>query len=357
MDYAWQFACAITTDAYDRALYQERVALEFLKRGDVERALVCAAEMENWRRGTVLAKVAADLARKGKRRRAEELLQEAQAVLDETEDWPRDRLRVLMAEAEALLGRDEGMDDLSRKYADSRDYGGQVRAYRALGRVHRGRRDEALSVLAEIAETPHFDVAVWHVRGHRLVAEAGSPSRDVATNALERAWAATARVGGNMRFDLQLEVVDAMLALEEVERAKSMLGEFGTKLDASRFPAHITVDLLADSAARWARAGVTEKAVELAREAEALGRSELPEWDYPQLYARLLQVYGLAGDREQALSYFDLALQNARKQVNPRPRAIDGVDISLALGRCGLDEKTTRDGLSRLLASFDVAQN
>lgn len=107
VDLAWHFASSITDDPEDQAAYQAKVAItKFRGDGDVAAALRLAHSINRWNRGLVLAEVAESLARRGERERATAVMGDALEIAEKgiEQGWQRDRIRLALGAAEAMMG-------------------------------------------------------------------------------------------------------------------------------------------------------------------------------------------------------------------------------------------------------------
>jgi tetratricopeptide (TPR) repeat protein len=108
----WRFACAITNDPDDRAECQEKIALAYVARGEVETALLLVERVENWRKGVVLAEAAASLADSGRTQ-----VTNALAVLDGLAEAKQLDVAGWRANGYLLLAKDGRLDAQQTSHA------------------------------------------------------------------------------------------------------------------------------------------------------------------------------------------------------------------------------------------------
>ena len=209
LGYARRFADSITRDDKDQARARERIARAYLESGDVPNALACMRTIENWRRGVVLADVAAHLAEQGREDDARSVLEQAVAFNRGIGDWQHDRIQMHILQARALLAQTNRVGAVQAAYEENRDVIGRASAAHALALARAGAPDEALRILDELGASDFFDTLVWRVEGYRLLAEKGRLSAADAAEALQKGWEASARVPGWKKWELQAALVQA----------------------------------------------------------------------------------------------------------------------------------------------------
>ncbi len=350
----WQFACAITNDSNDRAECQEKIALAHLARGEGDKALALGEQIANWRKGVVLAEVAAMLAANGQTDAALQRAAQAEAIGRGIQDWQRDRILARVAKTSALLGRSEDVGRWSAFYQSNQDYRGETAAYHALALARRGEATNALAVLDGLADAKHLDVLSWRANGYLLLAKAGHLDSTQTSNALEQAWEASASVPGNKRFDVQIELMDEAVRLGALAQAESWMEALHSNTLSWAAPAHIKAPVVARLGVQCGLLGQRERLTECELAAEPLIR-QLQKIEQPALYALLGEARARLGDVQQAETHYRHAMEMAEELTNLRPRAIACVDICLSLDRARLRLKWVGEGLNRLWMTFGAA--
>lgn len=358
LDAGWRFACAITNDAQDRAACQERIALALLERGECDKALKLGAQIDDWHKGTVLAEAAARLAQAGRTNEAMQRTAQAEAIAVGIQDWQRDFILVRAAKAKAFLGKGEDVERWNDFYQSNRDYRGQVAAYRALALARAGQITNALAALEALADTTFLDVSSWRVSGYLLLAKEGRLSAAQTTNALMAAWVASERVPGNKRWDLQMNLAEAVatsgnraLAREWLAGVSSNLLSGGT---STSLPSRVSAALLGRLAVQHAGVKDAQWVAACARAAEPL-IGQLQSIEQPAVLALFGEAWVRQGDVAKGLGYYARAMETAGRLINARPRALACVDICLSLDRAPLRHQQISAGLNRLLAGFGAA--
>lgn len=210
MDAAWRFALAITNDAKDMALCQERVARTHLERGETEWALRRARGIEDWRKPAVLADIATHHLRAGERDRAAPILAEARTLGAAVTNWPFDRVLLHVTQAEILMGNREGAHEIRVRYDLNPEHRGRADAYFALALLLSGKTNEALATLQELPGERRYEDFQWQTEGYLLIAGSGLLPPAATSNVLELAWASTETIPGWKKWDQRLDVIDTM---------------------------------------------------------------------------------------------------------------------------------------------------
>lgn len=339
LDDAWQFACAITNDANDRAASQAKVARAWLDAGDPARALKTAAEISDWRRLAITADAAAWWAERGKTNEAMRALLEAQHLAPGVKDWPYDRVQMHLARVKALLGMKSDLDVLADVYRDSRDCSGAVHSARALEAARRGAVDEALACLEQISKIQHLDLMSARAAGFRELAANHVVSAEQSARLLKVAWDSTCEVPGWRKVDLQLDLVDALQGSRLEGSVRDYLTKLTDGLMNDPYPDHIRAVRLAEVAVRWGRICETKKVAQLEAEATKLMRAKMELIEQPAVLARLAEAHAAAGEKKKAEALFSEAMEITAGLLNSRPRALAAVDVALAQARSGLDSQ------------------
>jgi tetratricopeptide (TPR) repeat protein len=349
----WQFACAITNDADDRAECQAKIAMAHLARGAGDTAVLLGERIENWRKGVVLAEAAAFLAEGGQTNAALERAAQAEAIGRGIQDWQRDRILSRVAKTKALLGMEAAVGKQSAFYLSNLEYHGEVAAYHALALARGGQMTNALAVLDGLADATHLDVSSWRANGYMQLAKAGQLDGMQTSNALAQAWSASDQVPGTKRPVVQMGLVEQAAVLGAQKLARTWLDGISTNILAATISAHIKAPLVAQLAVCRGLLGQQESIRECELVTEPLIR-QLQGIEQPALFALLGEAWARGGDRQKGLDYYEHALELAGKLINPRPRAIACVEICLSLDRSGLRHRSVSEGLNRLLADFGV---
>lgn len=292
VDLAWHFASSITDDPEDQAAYQAKVALfRFRRDGDVDDALKLGHAIYRWNRGLVLAEVAESLVRSGARERAATVIQAVEEIAEKGVDqgWERDRIRLALGNAKALLS--PGGDDL-------------------------------------------------------LAKEAAAKNPAMAMQTLDKMWASAADVKGLLLFSTQMDVVDTALSCGQNEYARGKADAVAEAMRGVTAPAYMLLPVKTRLAKVLAKVGNKAMALEMAQ-------SVVPEVggvmniEQPALLADAAAALHLADpDGETAAEkHFLEAIRLAGGLANRRPRCKALCDIALSLEECGMQSGTILSAL------------
>jgi hypothetical protein len=348
----WRFACAITNDAKDRAACQEAVAMAYVARGDCDRSLELSERIGDWRRGVVLAEIAAKLAEGGRTNEALERAAQAEAIGRGIQDWQKDLILVRVAKTKALLGKEAEVGRWRAFYRTNQDYRGEIAAYHALTLARDGQITNALAALDSLADSTHLDVSSWRAYGHLLLARDGHLNGEQTSHAFAQAWIASDKVPGAKRWDVKMDLAQTATACGETALARAWLNEVSSNLvPVAAAAGHLTAPALGRLAIRWGELKDAERVAACAQAAEPLIRQQ-QNIEQPGLVVLLGEAWARQGDTPRALAYYEHAMDLAGQLPNRRRRAISCVEICLSLERAGLRRPQAGKGLSRLLAGF-----
>lgn len=107
LEMAIDTATAIPVEPHikDRSLAQEKVVTACLRLDQPARATRYAGRIEDWRRGSSLADIGLYCAQHGLKDRADDFIAQATKVLEATEDWRKDVIKVKIAQTHMVMGR------------------------------------------------------------------------------------------------------------------------------------------------------------------------------------------------------------------------------------------------------------
>lgn len=351
---AWQFAVAISNDPNDRAACQTKVARAWLDAGEPERAVKYATEISDWRKLAVIADAAAWWAGRGQTNEAMRALLEARHLAPGVKDWPYDRVQMHIARVLALLGMKFDLDVLAGAYRENRDCAGAVQAARALEAVRRGAADEAVGYLEQISKLQHIDLMSARAAGFRELATSGKIPKDKSAQLLKIAWDSASEVPGWRKVDLQLDLVDALLEAKTTDAARTHLVKLTDGLINEPHPNHIRAVRLAEASLRWARLGDAKQVAGLGARARELMSASMELIERPALLARLAEANAACGEKDKSETLFREAFDVAAGLLNPRPRAMAGVEVALAQARAQVDAKEFAGRRNAMLEGLGV---
>ncbi|HXV77533.1 MAG TPA: hypothetical protein VD788_14565 [Candidatus Polarisedimenticolaceae bacterium] len=354
LDYAFRFAGAVD-DAKDRAKAQESAINGYVDAGLLDEAELRAAEIEGWRRGVVLGRLAALRLREGDAERARGLLAAAERSAGEVQDWGRDRILAQVAEVRALLGEDERAREIGEQLIrnDPRTYEGRATVALASALAARGDLAGAQRTIGTLDDSVDLYVAWWRTEGYLDLAERAGVDPSQRAELLDRARLSARAIVGWKQAEMLQRIAAAEQragrdqdALESLERAERIV------LDLPRTMS-LRGPLLADLARSWVATGRREHALELVGTAERDLDYVASIVERPAAIARVATGYVAVGRDGDGVRLLRLALARAQALENPRPRALALSAVCREAGRHGVEfEEDLTPRLDAMLAEL-----
>ena len=351
LDLAFEAASALPVHPHikNRSRAQEAVVEAALELDQPRRALELVEQIDNWRRGVGYADLAFYCARKGAKGEVQRYLDLAGAIADRTEhelaeeeasaeggaqSWRRDRIKVKLARAHALLGQDDEAARLeagvvpseSGKVAaakamvlDAQAFDAQVAAVELL--IATSDLDQvrnALEVCAELFERFYTDAA------RRAQVE-------------ERIKTAGPKLPATIRLEVLMRLVEFALARGDQPKALELVRETKRIMDGAMCE-HIP--LVARLAGLRYRAGDVENARKEADAALAKYERErdgIVNIDRAGVLRPLAEAYQAMGDTARALDVYRRAVEEGVVNPNSRPRAEDLSATCRSMALCAVE--------------------
>lgn len=358
LEYGWKLT-TFETDPFQIQFLtepQQKLALEYLSRGDLNRAVEIGTQISDWRKGVVMGSCVARLALDGETAHAMDLLADLKEYALTVTDWPGDRVRMQIAKAQAILKQKGDFDVMKEWYRKNEQYREQVVAYDALCTGLEGNLREAINTMT-MSEAREHEALIWKTEGFLMLGEVDDIPLEEAREIVSKANAAARRVPGNMKFDLLLKSADLAWELLPEDEALKMSNELTDEILESKWQPNVKAHLVAKTMLLWAENGRADKVEQVASMAETLAEDKGLNLEERNVhYSRLGEAYARAGMEEDALRCFNRAIDIALNQKNPRPRAVYGVNVSLALARSGFDFERVRERMDKLIGTFRPAE-
>ncbi|MFM7259401.1 MAG: hypothetical protein ACKO3W_02240 [bacterium] len=326
----------------DRARVQEVVAQAAITLGDLKRAERCAEQITTWRRGAVHGELAAVYAERGDRAEAERFMRLAQELGPRILDWQRDRIRVGVARAQAILGETERVRELEAVVNEAER--GKITAARAakatpeqfgaiLEDVRRatasGSLDAtaaALETCAELAALLDADESRWSEIDAVFTAANGKVARELYIGALLRL------------ADVRLDDVAVHAAARE--KASTLIAQAKAVRDAVRWATESELPITASIAQRMARAEGRDAGVaELERGVAAFKENEehVANVFRGQALRPAAEAFVALGAHDRAIEIYRWAIEAGALNPNARPRAEDIAQTCASLAISGIE--------------------
>ncbi|MEM8710940.1 MAG: tetratricopeptide repeat protein [Planctomycetota bacterium] len=302
--------------------------------GRLDDALAWAGKIENWRRGLALAHVAVFHANSGDEEGTRAALKVAEAaeakILDEMDQgWRRDRVRVRIAEAYALIG--DRVKAAQIQAITTPTESGRL-ASMAVRTVAASDQEKQLATLEQIAKTGDLEqirfavLAMAEFYGQALRSPEGD-EEGLSPKAVEdRIRAAWDKLPIEPRLDILEKLANLEIESGTKARAAQIAGEISAMVTENRWNAEQGIGLRGRAASLLHRAGETKAARDLANEALALyesSREGIYDIFRGEALRPLARSFVTLGDHATAAVIYERALEEAVHNPNSKPRATD----------------------------------
>lgn len=340
LDLAWSGATTVPVRPHlkTRARLAESVVDAALALEQPAVALQLAEQIETWRRGTALASCARAAAERGDATEARRLVELALSIAanppaKETQDWQRDRILSIVAQALVLLGDESAAARLEIGLSESE--WGRSGATRA-ARLAPEELEPQLVLLDPVLATGTLDQ--WRQAVTTLLALHRRFHDDAAGRAAieQRLDAALPRLPLDVRVGFLLERSAAEVERAELPAALAFLDEAARAIDSTRWSSDLLVPMLARIAAARHHAGDTARArldLDAALARFHAEHARIVDIDRCNALLPVAEAYAELRDPAAALVIYRLAAEEAVENPNSRPRADDLVPLCLSLAR------------------------
>lgn len=354
LDWAFKFASAIHADPKDMSKAQEAVVREYAARGELDDALERALMIEDWRRGTALADLAADFADAGRTAEARALIGKAERFRGSVEGWQNPRISAHVARAWARLGEIDRSREIARKLAenDPRQYSGGATATVATALASQGEFDAAMQRLGQLDGETDFDIAWSRTLGYLELPRLDGLSEEQRARALEAAGRSAAGVPGWKSGEAWLLVADEYRTAGQRKQARAAVEAAAAAVGDMPPTMEVTAPLVSRLARAWGDVGENQRARQM------LGRLEdgVPQTMVTrrsESYAAVAAAWLEIGDETEARRVYGRALRAAEELENARPRALAVVAVCSSMGRAGIEpDAATESRLEALYANL-----
>lgn len=337
LDYAFRFATAVD-DVKDRAKAQESAIDAYLELGLLDAAERRAAEIDGWRRGVSLGRIAALHARAGRTDRARELVAAAEGTSAEVRDWGRDRVLAQVAEVRALLGETERTREIAGRLIanDPRTYEGRATVAVAWSQASEGEVEGAARTMAALDGSVDLYVTWWRTEGYLDLARRSDLDPALRAEFLEKARASSAAIDGWKRAEALQRLAETLAGADRREEAVQALETAEEILLLQPETMSLKGPLLADLARSWNALGERDRALGLIATAERALERVASVVERPAALARVAAAHAALGRPADAERLVTAAIDQAVALQNPRPRALALSAICRETGRRGL---------------------
>lgn len=334
---SFEIASAIQHDTKDRAKAQYFVTYDLMRSGNLKLARTYAEQIQGWRKGVVLAELAGEASKQGKRSLALDLLGEAKRVEAETTGWQKPRIAAYVASVEAQVGDVKQAKRILDRLAEEDDqYVGRAAAATAAALVREGKLQQAFDELDLLAESKDIYESWWRTMGYIEIAGNEALSGDQRAIARRRALDSAGAIAGWKRIEALLALVPLFREAGESSSAEQSLEQAAELAGSIPASSPVKARLMGRIARALGQAGRKVRAATLVdRASELVG--ETMKVERPGILAALAAVDHDLGREQQSRALFLKAVDAAESLVNARPRALAAVAICGELGRHGID--------------------
>jgi len=357
IDMAFDTACAIPVKPHikDRSKTQEAVVDACLQLDQPIIALSQTEKIDDWRRGLCYGKVAFYYAKKGDNDKISDYLKLADKSAEQTDDWRKDRIRVVIAQTRTLQGQAQNVKEFEVGLTESES--GKISSTQAM-LCDDESFDEQVSVLDGYIATGTYDLIRNALDAYSQLFNRfynDDKKRTVVEDKIKASWEALPVF---IRVELMLNLAGYAIEHKDNVKAVSLVNEAQEILDAYTFRPEHRVEMIAKLVKMRCQTGDVEKAS--ADADAALGYFETECEKIVNIYRcqsliGLAEAYQLMGDTQKSLSVYKRCVKESVDNPNSRPRAEDlsAVCRSMALYKVQPDEelwdaiRQTREGLGQ----------
>lgn len=292
--------------------------------------------IDNWRRGSVYADLAAHYAERGMVTEAERALALATSVVDSAEDWRKDRVKEKIARSSALLATKK---EEAKEKAKRNETGGAASTPPTppltLDEVER-----RLAEVPPIAEKGDFDqirAALFACAALHDEVFAERSSREACQRAIESAWG---RLPIAVRLDVIAALVESALRHEDRSAAAEILVRAESLIAGASWLPEDRIPAVARFARLRHRAGGCDAAAASARDALEFFRRErerMVDIDRADALRPLAEATHEIIGADAALEVYRLAVHEGALNPNARPRAEDLALTLASMARVGVE--------------------
>lgn len=357
LDLGFDAASAIPVNPHerDRALVQEAVATTAVGTGLQLRAMAYAKSIDGWRRGVVYGELALDAAKSGRADAARTFARFAVDALGGAKDWQCDMVKVKVAQAMTWLGDESSAAELEKGVGEPEQ--GKVRS----ARVERGDGadfDEQIAAAERAVATKNFDLTRNALETCVLLAGKSSGREERWTRILALCEEASGKTTRDIQLRVFLQLAEVRHAQGSTERARGLVDRAIAIREGSRWMADFALPISADIARTLHRIG--DDAAARAELERALGSFEAERARIADIFRAgalrpVAEAFARLGDESRARAVFTEAIEEASRNPNARPRAMDLAQNCASLARAGIEPDAAMWSRLRAIRSALVA--
>jgi len=325
LDVAMDTATSIPVKPHikDRSRAQESVVEACLKLGQPLKADQYTQRIDDWRKGICYARLALYGIQNGCTQEVGRLLELATDTAKTTNDWRRDRIRIQIAQAYALLGNQKLVNELQSQVSNSE--AGKVLLFKT-GPADTTSFENQIEELLNLINTGNFDLIRNALHG------CGTLFDKVYEDPIKRNRVEDVIRGGlktmpiTLRFEILVTLSRYAIDRKDHSKASELSSEANRLLEDYHWKPEQKVPMLGEVALLYQGMGETQKALDSAGSALVLydkSRNQIVDIWRAQTLLPLAEAYFSMGDETKALELYRRALEEGTGNPNSRPRAED----------------------------------
>ncbi|MBN1586357.1 MAG: hypothetical protein JW937_02890 [Candidatus Omnitrophica bacterium] len=343
LEIAFETASAIPTKPHikDRSRAQEAVAAASLALDQPQQALEYIEQIGNWRKGLGYGDLARYFAQHGSGDAARQYLDLAEEVSESAEDWRRDRIRVKVAQAHALLGQSSQAEE----YEEGVEFAEMGKVAGTMASIAQEEDFEPqMDGLRDLISKGNFDITRNALHSCAVLFDRfykNTEQRGQAEKLIRESWG---KMPLFVRIELLMVLTDAALKHSDLSQAFGFVNEAQQLVEGVEWPPEKRMELISRIAELRFRAGDTENAKSDMDALLVYYDSE--EHRIVNIYKAgalrpLAEAYQAIGETSAALTVYKRALESGIENPNSRPQAEDlsATCVSMALHGVAPDEE------------------
>ncbi len=309
----------------DRSKAQQKVVETCLELDQPKRAVRYADKIENWRMGLCYANIAYYLAKQGYGpEQVNKGLEIAKKIsgMDHGRQWRNDRIKVRIAQAYTLLGKNKKSDQYNTDIVQSEK--GAVAITKAT--MSDDSFNEQIERLDQLVEIVGFETTIKALFGYAELYNRyyDEHERRVLTEEkIKTSWVA---IPLDIRFNILVQLAEFSLDHDDHKKALEVVNQAQSFLDNYSWPLENHIQLSAQLSALRDRAGDREQAktnLDAAFEIFNSKKDKIRPMYRAETLCPIAEAYQKLGDTQTALSIYKQAVEQGFVNHNPLPRSED----------------------------------
>jgi len=307
----------------DRSRAQELVVEACLKLGQPLKAEQYTKRIDDWRKGICYARLALYGIQNGCTQEVGRFLEIATDTAKTTNDWRRDRIRIQIAQAYALLGNQKFINELQSQVSHSEV--GKILLFKT-GSADATTFENHIEELLNLINSGNYDLIknALHGCGNLFDKVYGDPIKRDRVEDVIRGGLKTMPI--SLRFEMLVTLSHSTIDHKDLLKANELTSEVNRLLEDYHWKPEQKVPMLGDVSLLYQGMGETQKALDTVGSALVLydkSRNYIVDIWRARTLRPLAEAYLSMGDETKALELYRRALEEGTGNPNSRPRAED----------------------------------